>query len=128
MNCFQVMIFLAAGAVTAEPPKSETIDYVFAGEALTILGKDTNEGRKFHDPNLKKRVEATGASALLVRVRKADGKIKEIEVFYSVAPEPKVFPLRDGSFTPDEKTNIKGVEHVGNDFKLLLKAVGLSSN
>jgi hypothetical protein len=117
MHLHLAFLALAPCVTAAEPPKTETIDYVFAGEDLNRLGKDTNDGGKCTDPNLKMRLKPGDVTSLLMRVTREDGKVRDIQVFYSTVGHPKVEPVREKPFkrTTDEK-----------DFAVLMKAVSLT--
>jgi hypothetical protein len=107
---------LMATALPAAGPGATTTDYVFARDDLSDLGKDFDEGRKVTDQNLAKWLEpGRNVTAILMRVKKEDGKVTEIEVSYSTRKHPKVERVREKPFTPADK-----------DFKLLMKALSLT--
>jgi hypothetical protein len=114
VSSIQTALFLFAIHVTGgEPPKTETIDYVLAAQDLSMWRKDVNDGNRLTDPGLKKWSRpAQGVTALLVRVKRVDGEVKEIQVFYSRIKNPKITPVREKPFVPDDK-----------DFNYLKKAV-----
>jgi hypothetical protein len=110
-----VILVLASCATWAEPPRADTTDYVIAGQDLSNWRKDVNDGDHLADPGLKKQSKPSqGVTALLMRVKREDGRVKEIEVFYIRVKEPKATPVREKPFTPADP-----------DFKYLIKAVGL---
>jgi hypothetical protein len=88
-------------------------DYVFAADSLARWRKDVSDGDRLTDGDLKKHSRPSqGVTALLMRVKREDGRVKEIQVFYSRINEPKVAPVREKPFTPADK-----------DFKFLFRAV-----
>src|SRR5262249_16378350 len=97
-----------------EPPKIDMTDYVFAAQDLADWRKDVNDGDYLKDANLKNRSRPSqGVTALLMRAKRENGKIQEIQVFYSKIREPKVAPVRQKPLTADDP-----------DFKYLMKAMG----
>lgn len=117
MSAVQVVMLLLAAYVTgAEPPKVDTTDYVIAAQDLSYWRKDVNDGDRLADNSLKKHSKPSqGVTALLMKVKHENGKVREIQVFYSRVNEPKVAPVREKPFTSADP-----------DFKYLMKAIGLT--
>jgi hypothetical protein len=106
---------LLATALTAAGGPADTTDYVFGHNDLADLCKDFNDGRSATDKALAKRLEpGQNVTAILMRVKKENGTVTEIEVWYSTRRHPKVERVREKPFTPEDK-----------DFKRLMKAVSL---
>ena len=117
MHCLQIALLLLLTQPTGTK-QSETIDYVFAGEDLSALGKETSEGRKIKDGNLKNKLKPSqGVTALLFRVNMENGKVTYIQIFYSKVGVPKLTLVREMAFTPTNDID---------DFKLLMRAISLN--
>src|SRR5438105_976459 len=98
------VLLLATYATGAELPKVDTTDYVIAAQDLSFWRKDVNDGAHLADDSLKKHSKPSqGVTALLMKVKRENGKVKEIQVFHSRVQEPKVAPVREKPFTPADK-------------------------
>ena len=95
---------------------ADATDYLFGRDDLAELCKDFNDGHNATDPNLARRL-APGqkVTAILMRVKKENGKVTQIEVWYSTRKHPKAEAVREKPFTPTDK-----------DFKRLMKAMSLT--
>jgi hypothetical protein len=107
---------LLATALPAAGAPSDTTDFLFGRDDLSDLAKDFDEGRNATDANLAKWLEpGQRVTAILMRVKKENGKVAEIEVWYSTRKHLKAERVRERPFTPADK-----------DFKRLMKSMSLT--
>ena len=104
---------LMTTALAAASGPGEATDFLFGRDDLADLCKDFDEGRSATDKTLAKRLgPGQNVTAILMRVKKENGKVTEIEVWYSTRRHPKVERIREKPFTPEDK-----------DFKQLMKSL-----